>query len=134
MRPFELAANEFIWSVTHLVAAPMPRFGSVWLEAVCRVPNETSLRIVARIRSGLIGRGRARRAGVCAGLGEIGAGGGLRRTGDERHRGRRNGGCRQEHPAGCTGPGWNSVVLHDLNQEVIPAEVNALCLSLRFTL
>ena len=71
MRPFELAANEFIWSVTHWVAAPMPRFGSVWLEAVCRVPNETSFVIVAWIRSGSICRRRSRRAGSAADLGSL---------------------------------------------------------------
>src|SRR5206468_5342538 len=63
IRPPEAAAEDCIWSNTQLVAAPMPRTGSVWLDAVCRVPNETSFRIVALIRSGSISRSIARRAG-----------------------------------------------------------------------
>jgi len=38
----------------------MPRTGSVWLDAVCLVPNWTSRRIVALIRSGSISRSNAR--------------------------------------------------------------------------
>ena len=63
MLPFEVAAMACICSVTQLMAAPMPRFGSVWLEAVCRVPNWVSRRIVAWIRSGSICRIKARRSG-----------------------------------------------------------------------
>jgi hypothetical protein len=41
----------------------MPRTGSVWLDAVCLVPNETSFSMVAWIRLGSICLIRARRAG-----------------------------------------------------------------------
>ena len=41
-----------ICSYTQAVAAPMPRTGSVWLDAVCRVPNWVSRSTVAWIRSG----------------------------------------------------------------------------------
>src|SRR5215468_8685784 len=41
----------------------MPRFGSVWLEAVCLVPNETSVSIVDWMRLGSICPIRARRSG-----------------------------------------------------------------------
>jgi hypothetical protein len=58
-----VAAIACIWSNTQLVAAPMPRTGSVWLDAVCRVPNPTSFRIVALIRSGSISRSIARSPG-----------------------------------------------------------------------
>src|SRR5215469_15139275 len=41
----------------------MPRFGSVWLEAVCLVPNVTSFSIVAWMRFGSICLISARRFG-----------------------------------------------------------------------
>src|SRR5262249_53335975 len=41
----------------------MPRFGSVWLEAVCLVPNVTSFSIVAWMRFGSICLISARRSG-----------------------------------------------------------------------
>ena len=41
----------------------MPRAGSVWLDAVCLVPNETSVWMVAWMRLGSIWLIRARRAG-----------------------------------------------------------------------
>src|SRR5690348_9636825 len=63
IRPPEAAAKDCICPNTQLVAAPMPRFGSSWLDAVCRVPKLTSFRIVALIRSGSISRSIARRAG-----------------------------------------------------------------------
>ena len=52
----------------------MPRFGSVWLDAVCRVPKLTSFRIVALIRPGSISA--AARAGRGRGAGGGGAGAG----------------------------------------------------------
>ena len=52
IRPDEVAAMACICAVTQAVAAPMPRTGSVWLDAVCRVPKLTSFSIVAWIRSG----------------------------------------------------------------------------------
>src|SRR5690348_3815359 len=63
IRPPEAAAKDCIWPNTQSVAAPMPRFGSVWLDAVCRVPKLTSFRIVALIRAGSMSRSIARRAG-----------------------------------------------------------------------
>ncbi len=39
IRPDEVAAIACICSNTQAVAAPMPRTGSVWLDAVCLVPN-----------------------------------------------------------------------------------------------
>jgi hypothetical protein len=45
--PDEVAAMACIWPTTQAVAAPMPRTGSVWLDAVCLVPNWVSRRIVA---------------------------------------------------------------------------------------
>src|ERR1700748_3309485 len=63
IRPEDVAAIACIWLNTQLVAAPMPRFGSVWLDAVCRVPNETSFSTVALIRSGSTSRSIARRPG-----------------------------------------------------------------------
>ncbi len=63
IRPPEAAAKDCIWPNTQSVAAPMPRFGSVWLDAVCRVPKLTSFRIVALIRSGSMSRSIARRPG-----------------------------------------------------------------------
>ena len=47
--------------------------------------------------------------------------------------GRRDGRCGQEHPAGGTCPGWNSVVLHALNQELIEPGVNVLKVPLTLT-
>jgi hypothetical protein len=47
MRPPDAAASCWSCSYTHCVAAPIPRFGSVVDESVERVPNETSLSIVA---------------------------------------------------------------------------------------
>src|SRR5215472_10896485 len=63
MLPLEVAAMACICWVTQAVAAPMPRTGSVWLDAVCRVPNCVSRSIVAWIRSGSTWRSSARRAG-----------------------------------------------------------------------
>src|SRR5215472_5980323 len=57
------AAKAFICWVTQAVAAPMPRFGSVWLDAVCLVPNETSVWMVALMRLGSICCNRASKAG-----------------------------------------------------------------------
>src|SRR5215469_17549638 len=61
--PLEGAAKACICSNTQAVAAPMPRTGSVWLDSVLRVPNETSFSIMAWIRFGSIWLIRARRAG-----------------------------------------------------------------------
>src|SRR5690349_19184535 len=61
--PFEVAAKACICWVTQAVAAPMPRTGSVWLDAVCLVPNETSFWMVAWIRLGSICANSARRLG-----------------------------------------------------------------------
>src|SRR5215472_2289080 len=63
MLPFEVAAMACICWVTQAVAAPMPRTGSVWLDAVCLVPNETSFSMVAWIWLGSIWLIRVRRAG-----------------------------------------------------------------------
>src|SRR5712691_6419941 len=63
IRPDDVAAMACIWSDTQAVAAPMPRAGSVWLDAVCLVPNWTSRRIVALIRAGSTSRSRARSPG-----------------------------------------------------------------------
>ena len=49
-----LAAILRISAASQSRAAPMPRVGSVWVESVCRVPNETSLVIVAFMRFGSI--------------------------------------------------------------------------------
>ena len=57
------AAKAFICWTTQAVAAPMPRFGSVWLDAVCLVPNETSCSMVAWMRFGSIWLSRASRPG-----------------------------------------------------------------------
>jgi hypothetical protein len=63
MLPFEVAAMACMCWVTQVVAAPMPRTGSVWLDAVCLVPNWVSRRMVVWIRLGSIWLIRARRAG-----------------------------------------------------------------------
>jgi hypothetical protein len=47
IRPPEAAAAACSCWVTQAVAAPMPRTGSVWLDAVCRVPNWVSRSTVA---------------------------------------------------------------------------------------
>ncbi len=60
IRPPEGAAAACICSNTQAVAAPMPRTGSVWLDAVCLVPNWTRRRMVALMRSGSIWRSRSR--------------------------------------------------------------------------
>src|SRR5579863_10040568 len=52
IRPDDVAAMACISSYTQAVAAPIPRTGSVWLDAVCRVPNWTSRKIVAWMRAG----------------------------------------------------------------------------------
>jgi len=39
IRPDEVAAMAWNCANTQAVAAPMPRTGSVWLDAVCLVPN-----------------------------------------------------------------------------------------------
>jgi hypothetical protein len=68
IRPPEAAAKDCICWVTQAVAAPMPRFGSVWLDRVCLVPKLTSFWIVALIRAGSIRPINARKAGsnTCA--------------------------------------------------------------------
>ena len=63
MLPLEAAAKPCICPNTQSVAAPMPRFGSVWLDSVFLVPNETSFSMVAWIRWGSIWLISARRAG-----------------------------------------------------------------------
>src|SRR5690349_7029857 len=63
MVPPEVAAIAWSCSNTHVVAAPMPRTGSVWLDRVCLVPNWTSRWIVASIRRGSIRRISWRSAG-----------------------------------------------------------------------
>jgi hypothetical protein len=63
IRPPEAAAEACSWPNTQSVAAPIPRFGSVWLDDVCRVPKLTSFRIVALIRPGSMSRSIARRPG-----------------------------------------------------------------------
>src|ERR1700750_51389 len=63
MLPLEVAAMACICWVTQVVAAPMPRTGSVWLDAVCLVPNWVSCWMVAWIRRGSICLLRARRDG-----------------------------------------------------------------------
>ena len=67
MLPDEVAAMACICPNTQFVAAPIPRTGSVWLDAVCRVPNWTSRCMVASIRPGSTWRSRARRSssGCC---------------------------------------------------------------------
>jgi hypothetical protein len=60
MRPDEVAATASSWANTQAVAAPMPRTGSVWLDAVCRVPNWVSRSTVALIRPGSTSRNSAR--------------------------------------------------------------------------
>src|SRR5215469_3811846 len=72
MLPFEVAAIACICSNTHAVAAPIPRTGSVWLEAVCLVPNETSFSTVASMRLGSTWLSRE----ISAGSGFSGAMGG----------------------------------------------------------
>lgn len=52
IRPDEVAAMACICPNTQAVAAPMPRTGSVWLDAVCLVPNWVSRSTVAWIRAG----------------------------------------------------------------------------------
>jgi hypothetical protein len=47
--PSLVSAASWNFDVSHVLAAPIPRCGSVWLESVCLVPNEASLRIVASI-------------------------------------------------------------------------------------
>src|SRR4029077_6011876 len=66
--PPEAAAKVCIWLATHAVAAPMPRAGSLWLDNVCRVPNETSFSMVAWIRFGSIWLISFRNAGSGGGV------------------------------------------------------------------
>ena len=86
MLPVEVAAKACICSNTQAVAAPMPRTGSVWLDAVCLVPNWVSRWIVAWIRSGSIWRSRhagmvgPRRWGNGTGADRCGTGRGARVT------------------------------------------------------
>jgi len=61
--PPEVAAMACICWLTQAVAAPMPRTESVWLDAVCLVPNWVSRSIVAWMRLGSIRLIRARRSG-----------------------------------------------------------------------
>src|SRR6201996_5478513 len=63
IRPPDGAAAASSCSNTQLVAAPIPRTGSVWLDAVCWVPTGPSRRIVALIRSGSIWRSSLRSSG-----------------------------------------------------------------------
>src|SRR5215469_11552579 len=63
MLPLEAAAKPCICPNTQSVAAPIPRLGSVWLDSVFLVPNETSFSMVAWIRLGSIWLISARRAG-----------------------------------------------------------------------
>src|SRR5712691_319084 len=42
------------------MAAPMPRFGSVWLDAVCLVPNAARVVMIVLIRLGSISASAAR--------------------------------------------------------------------------
>jgi hypothetical protein len=49
------------------VAAPMPRCGSVWLDAVCLVPNRTNCWMVALIRLGSTRCSSCHRAGSTLG-------------------------------------------------------------------
>src|ERR1700722_1321913 len=49
------------------MAAPMPRFGSVWLDAVCRVPKPARVVMMVWIRTGSISRTAARRSWWSAG-------------------------------------------------------------------
>src|SRR5215469_9748483 len=78
MLPLALSAMACICWVTQAVAAPMPRFGSVWLDCVCLVPNATSCWMVAWMLLGsiwfsrsckplLVCDGRGRRERVPAG-------------------------------------------------------------------
>jgi hypothetical protein len=62
IRPDDVAAMACICCTTQFVAAPMPRFGSVWLDKVCRVPNPASVWIVAWMRLESIARSRATRS------------------------------------------------------------------------
>src|SRR6476646_1078905 len=48
------------WPLAQLSAAPIPRFGSVWDESVCRVPKPTSVSIVCRSCAWLTGATIAR--------------------------------------------------------------------------
>src|SRR5262245_51728479 len=61
--PPEVAAAALSCSVTQAVAAPMPRTGSVWLDATCLVPNWVNRRMVAPIRLGSTCRISRRSAG-----------------------------------------------------------------------
>jgi hypothetical protein len=63
IRPPEVAAMACSCPVTHAIAAPMPRFGSVWLEAVCRVPNAARVVMFVLIRAGSICLSISRRSG-----------------------------------------------------------------------
>src|SRR6202042_2927289 len=62
IRPDDVAAMACICAKTQAVAAPMPRTGSVWLEAVCLVPNWVNRKMVAWIRRGSTSRSMARRS------------------------------------------------------------------------
>src|SRR5258708_29306973 len=76
IRPDEVAAISCIWAYTQAVAAPMPRTGPVWLDAVCRVPNWVSRRTIALLRAGPTRRNTARSSSlaVCpVGAGLLGA-------------------------------------------------------------
>ena len=48
------------WPLVQPSAAPMPRFGSVWEDSVCRVPKLTKASIVCRSCAGLTGATIAR--------------------------------------------------------------------------
>src|SRR5262245_10118185 len=63
MLPPEVAAKACICCATQAVAAPMPRFGSSWLDKVCRVPNSVRRWMVAVIRLASIRCNSIRRAG-----------------------------------------------------------------------
>ena len=67
IRPPDAAAYRVIRSKIQSRAAPMPRTGSSWLDSVCRVPNDASLRMVASMRRASISRSSAlsSRSGAC---------------------------------------------------------------------
>src|ERR1700722_18226345 len=68
IRPVDVLAMACICCTTQFVAAPMPRFGSVWLDRVCLVPNPASVWMVAWMRLGSMARSTVTRSGE--GLGE----------------------------------------------------------------
>src|ERR1700722_13506496 len=67
IRPDEVAAMACSCAVTHVMAAPIPRFGAVWLEAVCRVPKAARVVMMVLIRAGSISLSALRRSGSIRG-------------------------------------------------------------------